>query len=216
MFASPVLACAAENGEVVHNTKGYYSETCEVNGDVRVKGTALSVALVPSSWLERREWRIQPYSRKTLPGIRAVIVTQLPGKAAAPACTVRYGVPAVLFAVGGLTGNFWHDFTDVLVPLFIASRRYDGEVQLLVTNAQTWWPAAYRPILRRLSRYDVVDLDGDEHVRCFPRVTVGVHMHKDLSIIPEWVPGRRRLSMPDFTGSPGSCARSTRSRAARR
>ncbi|PUZ57771.1 hypothetical protein GQ55_5G456000 [Panicum hallii var. hallii] len=190
---------SAENGKVVHNTKGYYSETCEVHGDVRVNGTALSVSLVPSSWSERREWRIQPYSRKTLPGIKAVTVAQLPDKAAAPACTARYSVPAVLFAVGGLTGNFWHDFTDVLVPLFIASRRYDGEVQLLITNAQPWWPAAYRPILRRLSRYDVVDLDGDEHVRCFPHVTVGIHMHKDLSIIPEWVPGRRRLSMPDFT-----------------
>ncbi|RLN24151.1 hypothetical protein C2845_PM07G02290 [Panicum miliaceum] len=194
-----ISGLSAENGEVVLNTKGYYSETCEVHGDVRVNGTALSVALVPSSRSERREWRIQPYSRKTLPGIKAVTVAHLPDRAATPACTARYSAPAVLFAVGGLTGNFWHDFTDVLVPLFVASRQYGGEVQLLITNAQPWWPAAYGPILRRLSRYDVVDLDGDEHVRCFPHVTVGIHMHKDLSIIPEWVPGRRRLSMPDFT-----------------
>ncbi|CAO2204898.1 unnamed protein product [Urochloa humidicola] len=192
----------SDNGKVVLNTKGYYSETCEVDGDVRVNGTALSVSLVPIGRLpeRRREWKIQPYSRKILPGIRPVTVTQLPDSAAAPACTARYAMPAVLFSAGGLTGNFWHDFTDVLVPLFIASRRYAGEVQLLMTDTQPWWPAAYRPILRRLSRYDAVDIDGDEHVvRCFPRVTVGVHMHRDLGIIPEWVPGRRRLTMPDFT-----------------
>ncbi|CAO2160819.1 unnamed protein product [Urochloa humidicola] len=194
----------SDNGNVVLNTKGYYSETCEVNGDVRINGTALSVVLVPASRSSerRREWKIQPYSRKTLPGIKPVTVTQLQDGAAAPPCTARYAMPAVLFAAGGLTGNFWHDFTDVLVPLFIASRRYGGEVQLLMTNTQPWWPAAYRPILRRLSKYDAVDLDADDGahvVRCFPRVTVGVHMHKDLGIVPEWVPGRRRLAMPDFT-----------------
>ncbi|CAL4977471.1 unnamed protein product [Urochloa decumbens] len=191
----------SDNGKVVLNTKGYYSETCEVDGDVRVNGTALSVSLVPTgrSSSERRKWKIQPYSRKILPGIRPVTVTQVPDGAAAPACTARYAMPAVLFSVSGLTGNFWHDFTDVLVPLFIASRRYGGEVQLLITNMESWWPAAYKPILRRLSKYDAVDLDADAHVRCFPRVTVGVHMHRDLGIIPEWVPGRRRFAMPDFT-----------------
>nr|CAB3476522.1 unnamed protein product [Digitaria exilis] len=193
-----------EKGKVVHNTNGYYSETCEVDGDVRVNGTALSVFLVPTgtgrSSPERREWKIQPYSRKIVPGIKAVTVAQLPDDATAPACTASYTMPAVLFAVGGLTGNFWHDFNDVLVPLFIASRRYAGEVQFLITNTEPWFTVAYRPILRRLTNYDVVDLDaGDAHVRCFPRVTVGVHMQRDLGIIPEWVPGSQRFTMHDFT-----------------
>ncbi|KAF8724628.1 hypothetical protein HU200_020899 [Digitaria exilis] len=179
-----------QKGKVVHNTNGYYSETCEVDGDVRVNGTALSVFLVPTrtgrSSPERREWKIQPYSRKIVPGIKAVTVAQLPDDATAPVCTASYTMPAVLFAVGGLTGNFWHDFNDVLVPLFIASRRYAGEVQFLITNTEPWFPVAYRPILRRLTNYDVVDLDADDaHVRCFPRVTVGVHMQRDLGIIPE-------------------------------
>jgi hypothetical protein len=30
-------------------------------------------------------------------------------------------VPAIVFALGGLTGNYWHDFSDALVPLFVAS-----------------------------------------------------------------------------------------------
>ncbi|CAO2193378.1 unnamed protein product [Urochloa humidicola] len=193
----------AENGKVVYNTKGDYSETCEVDGDVRVNGASLSVSLVPTttSSERRREWRILPYSRKTMTGIKNVTVTQLPDRSAAPACTATYHIPAVIFALGGLTGNFWHDFSDVLVPLFIASRRYAGEVQFLITNTQPvpWWTEAYKTILRRLSKYDAVSLDGDEHVRCFPHVTVGLHQHNGLSIVPEWVPGGVPLSMRDFT-----------------
>ncbi|CAD6232449.1 unnamed protein product [Miscanthus lutarioriparius] len=196
-------SAAAEKGKVVYNTKGSYSETCEVDGDVRINSTALSVTLVPASWSERREWRIWPYSRKNLPDIKMVTVTQLEDKAAAPPCTETYNIPAVLFALGGLTGNFWHDFGDVLVPLFIASRHYDGEVQFLISNMKPWWPAAYRTILQRLSKYDAVNLDVDDdaqHVRCFPHVTVGIHMHNGgLSIVPEWAPGGGRLSMADFT-----------------
>ncbi|CAO2180672.1 unnamed protein product [Urochloa humidicola] len=202
-----IQGSAAENGnKVVYNTKGGYSETCEVDGDVRVNGASLSVSLVPTTTTttsseRRREWRILPYSRKTMTGIKNVTVAQLPDRSAAPACTATYHIPAVIFALGGLTGNFWHDFSDVLVPLFIASRRYSGEVQLLITNTQPvpWWPEAYKTILRRLSKYDAVSLDGDEHVRCFPHVTVGLHQHNGLSIVPEWVPGGVPLTMRDFT-----------------
>ncbi|KAL5671348.1 hypothetical protein ACJX0J_015654, partial [Zea mays] len=36
---------SGEKGKVVYNTKGSYSETCEVDGDVRINSTALSVTL---------------------------------------------------------------------------------------------------------------------------------------------------------------------------
>ncbi|CAO2193376.1 unnamed protein product [Urochloa humidicola] len=67
-------------------------------------------------------------------------------------------------------------------------------------QTRPWWPPAYRTILRGLSNYDVVDLDADDaHViRCFPHVNVGIHQHKDLSIITEWAPGGH-LATPDFT-----------------
>ncbi|KAL6627542.1 hypothetical protein ACP70R_031268 [Stipagrostis hirtigluma subsp. patula] len=187
-------------GKVVCREDGR-SETCEVDGDVRINGTARSVVLVPASSSERREWRIRPYSRKELDGINKVTVTQLPDRAAAPPCTVTYTMPAVLFAIGGHTGNYWHDYADALIPLFVASRRYDGEVQFLVGNLEERpkWLRKYKALLRRLSKYDAVDLDGDEHVRCFPHVTVGIRMDKEFSIVPELAPGGRRLSMADFT-----------------
>ncbi|KAL6848287.1 hypothetical protein ACP4OV_022415 [Aristida adscensionis] len=193
---------SAETGKVVCSENGPYSDTCEVDGDVRTNGTALSVTLVPAaSSSERREWRIRPYARRTVTGVREVTVTQLGEDGTAPACTVTHDAPAVVFALGGLTGNYWHDFSDVLVPLFVASRRYGGEVVFLVSNIQLWWLAKYEAVVRRLSRYDAVDLDGDAEVRCFRRVTVGLRMHKELSVVPEWAPpdGGARLTMADFT-----------------
>uniref|UniRef100_A0A0E0JDE3 Glycosyltransferase 61 catalytic domain-containing protein n=1 Tax=Oryza punctata TaxID=4537 RepID=A0A0E0JDE3_ORYPU len=192
-------AKAIDNDKVVCSSNGFYSDTCDVDGDVRINGTALSVTLVPASRRssERREWKIQPYPRRTVSGIAEVTVTQQEEQAA-PACTVTHGVPAVVFALGGLTGNYWHDFSDVLVPLFVASRQYGGEVQFLVSNIQPWWLGKYKAIVRRLSRYDAVDLDHDTDVRCFRRVTVGLRMHKEFSVKPELAPGGQRLTMADF------------------
>ncbi|XP_062183393.1 beta-1,2-xylosyltransferase XYXT1-like [Phragmites australis] len=187
-----------EKGQVVCDTEGPFSDSCEVDGHVRTNGTAVSVAIVPTLWSERREWRIRPYSRRTASGVKEVTVTQLQVQAAAPPCKVTHNVPAILFSLGGYTGNFWHDFSDVLVPLFVASRRYGGEVQFLISNINPWWLAKYETLLWRLSKYDAVDLDADVQVRCFPHVTVGLRMHKEFSIVPEWAPGVR-LSMADFT-----------------
>jgi hypothetical protein len=183
------------------NTDGPVSETCDLDGDVRTNGSALSVTFVPSTPSELREWRIRPYSRRTMAGVEKVTVTQLdaPQDPEAPACAVTHDVPALLFALGGLTGNYWHDFSDVLVPLFAASRRYGGEVLFLVSNIQPWWLGKYEAVVRRLSRYDAVDLDRDTQVRCFKHLTVGLRLHKELSIVPELAPGGQRLTMADFT-----------------
>ncbi|KAM3296013.1 hypothetical protein ACQJBY_038375 [Aegilops geniculata] len=192
-----------EKGEVVCTTESEtlgHSETCEVDGDVRTNGTALSVSLVPASWKERREWMISPYSKAEIIVSKNVTVTQLQDRAAAPPCTVTHSMPAVLFAIAGHAGNYWHDYTDILVPLFVASRRYRGEVTFLISNIQyrPEWLVKYKTLLRGLSKHAWVDMDGDTEVRCFPHVTVGLRVDKELTIVPELVPGGP-LSMADFT-----------------
>ncbi|CAO2174380.1 unnamed protein product [Urochloa humidicola] len=193
-----------ENGKVECKMEGR-SDSCEVDGDVRTNGTALSVTLVPataSSSSERREWMIRPYSRR-FASLKKVTVTQLQDPAAAPRCTVTHNTPAVLFAVGGYAGNYWHDYADILVPLFVASRRFRGEVTFLISNIQFQprWLVKYKAFLQGLSKYDYVDMDadGEQVIRCFRHVTVGLRLDKEFSIVPELVPGDRRLAMPDFT-----------------
>ncbi|CAO2198711.1 unnamed protein product [Urochloa humidicola] len=190
--------------KVLCNTDGPVSETCDLDGDIRVNGSALSVTFVPSTPSERREWKIRPYSRRTMSGIDRVTVTQLDSPkdaAAAPPCAVTHddAPAAVLFALGGLTGNYWHDFSDVLVPLFAASPRYAGDVVFLVSNIQPWWLGKYEAVVRRLSKHDAIDLDRDANVRCFRHLTVGLRLHKELSIVPELSPDGHRLTMADFT-----------------
>jgi hypothetical protein len=201
------LSRAAETtttSKAVCNTDGPVSETCELDGDVRTNGSARSVTFVPASPSSepRREWKVRPYSRRTMSGVDRVTVTQLESSPqqdppASPPCAVTHDVPAVLFALGGLTGNYWHDFSDVLVPLYAASRRYKGDVLFLVSNLQPWWLGKYEAVVRRLSRYDAVDLDRDARVRCFRHLTVGLRLHKELSIVPDLTPDR--LTMADFT-----------------
>nr|CAD1842750.1 unnamed protein product [Ananas comosus var. bracteatus] len=175
------------------------SDVCDMEGDIRTHGISSSILFVPPypvSNPEPHEWKIKPYSRKFMNGIKEVSVKQLHGPQEAPACSVRQSIPAVVFYLGGLTGNYWHDFTDVIIPLFIEARQFDGEVQFLITNIQGWWIGKYHMILKQLSRYDIIDLDKDLQIRCYPRMIVGIRSHKEFSIEPSRAPNG--VSMVDF------------------
>nr|BAJ87996.1 predicted protein [Hordeum vulgare subsp. vulgare]BAJ88095.1 predicted protein [Hordeum vulgare subsp. vulgare] len=181
------------------------SDVCDLaggSGGVRIHGSAHTVLVPPTiesggSNPNPQEWRVLPYSRKHMSGIKEITVRELPTPADAPRCAVTSQVPALVFAMGGLTGNYWHDFSDVMIPLYLQASCFDGEVQLVVTNYQRWYAGKYRHIIARLSRYDVVDMDKDDQVRCFPSAVVGIRMHKEFSIDPAKEPTGH--SMPEFT-----------------
>ncbi|GJN37653.1 hypothetical protein PR202_gb26632 [Eleusine coracana subsp. coracana] len=176
---------------------------CVLDGDVRVLGANGTITLVSSSFREE-SWRIRPYPRKADPNamrhitnltVRSVSVSD----ALAPACPDHDGggVPALVFSDRGYSGNYFHAFTDVILPLFLTARPYAGEVRLLVTNFQMWWLGKFMPVFKALSNYDLVDLDQDPRVRCFRHVQVGLTAHGDFSIDPARAPNG--YSMLDFT-----------------
>lgn len=173
-------------------------DICEISGDARAIGANRTVLYVPAAGElgDGQEWSIRDQSRKHLEYIGNVTVRSLTDASRAPACTSRYAVPAVVFAMNGLTSNPWHDFSDVLIPLFLTVRAYDGEVQFLVSDLQPWFADKYRLILRNLSRYDVVDFNRDAGVRCYPRITVGLRSHRDLGIDPARAP--RNYTLLEF------------------
>ncbi|CAO2209196.1 unnamed protein product [Urochloa humidicola] len=182
------------------------SDVCDITGDVRIRGSSGTILIVPTiesggANPNPQEWRIRPYSRKHQAGIKEVTVRELASAADAPPCdaAARSPVPALVFAMGGLTGNYWHDFSDVLIPLYLQAVRFNGEVQLVVENYQHWYAGKYRHILKKLSRYDIIDMDkdGDDKVRCFPAAVIGIRMHKEFSIDPAREPIGH--SMPEFT-----------------
>uniref|UniRef100_A0A0E0E1X7 Glycosyltransferase 61 catalytic domain-containing protein n=1 Tax=Oryza meridionalis TaxID=40149 RepID=A0A0E0E1X7_9ORYZ len=175
-------------------------DICEISGDARTMGTNRTILYVPPVGErgladDSHEWSIRDQSRKYLEYINKVTVRSLDAQAA-PGCTSRHAVPAVVFAMNGLTSNPWHDFSDVLIPLFITTRVYEGEVQFLVSDLQPWFVDKYRLILTNLSRYDIVDFNQDSGVRCYPHITVGLRSHRDLGIDPARTP--RSYTMLDF------------------
>ncbi|VAI73682.1 unnamed protein product [Triticum turgidum subsp. durum] len=176
-------------------------DICEITGDARAIGGNRTILYVPPAaerGADGQEWAIKDQSRKYLEYIEKVTVKTLSAAESlvAPECTSRHAVPAVVFAMNGLTSNPWHDFSDVLVPLFITARAYDGEVQFLVTDLQPWFVDKYRLILANLSRYDIVDFNKGAGVRCHPRIVVGLRSHRDLGIDPARTP--RNYTLLDF------------------
>ncbi|KAG6475140.1 hypothetical protein ZIOFF_064358 [Zingiber officinale] len=172
-------------------------DVCELSGDIRIPGNSSDVLFVDSG--ERNEaFRFRPYARK---GDAAAFsrVRELTVKAvdvSAPQCTVRHAAPAVVFSAGGYTGNLFHDFTDVLIPLFLAARQLDGEVQFVVSDMNPWWVYRYLPVFQKLSKFPVIDYDKSKEVHCFSKVVVGLRSHKELSIDPARAPNG--YSMVDF------------------
>ncbi|KAJ3692395.1 hypothetical protein LUZ60_012745 [Juncus effusus] len=167
---------------------------CEMFGDSRAMGhenNSIVFFTPPPSQIhnvEAQEWMVRSQSRKIM-GIREVRVKSLNSSSPpAPECTVRQNVTALVFATNGFTYNFWHSFSDILVPLFTTSRAFDGEVQFLITDYQGWFVEKFMPIFEALSKYEIIDFDTDREVRCFPHIIVGLRGHKEFGIDPERAP----------------------------
>ncbi|XP_042446551.1 beta-1,2-xylosyltransferase XYXT1-like [Zingiber officinale] len=170
----------------------YRLDICDLEGDIRVTGKNLSsVMLVASRDAPASSWEIKPYPRKydhsAKAKVRSFNVTTLHASAA-PNCDVRHSVPGVLFSTGGHCGNCFHDFADVLVPLFQTAGPLRRQVRFAISSLKGWWMMKYRPYLTQLSAFDVIDLDGDDRVHCFDRLTVGLRAKRDLMIDAEEAP----------------------------
>ncbi|OEL19979.1 hypothetical protein BAE44_0019002 [Dichanthelium oligosanthes] len=176
------------------NFSNVHSDICTMSGDLRIHGKSATVYVVSASTFqpENSTITIKPYTRKwekeTMSRIREVTMRSMPPAPYSfvipPRCTVRHDMPAVVFSTGGCGTNFFHAMSDLIIPLYITAREYNGLVQLLITDYQPKWVAKFRPILAALSLYPVIDLDGDTAMRCFPLAHVGLESHRMLGIDP--------------------------------
>lgn len=171
-------------------------DVCDVEGDVRVHGKSSSVLSVTStesyiSEANNETWSVRPHPRKYETELMAQfreVKIKVEAHNQAPKCDVYHNSAAVIFANGGFNGNYFHDFTDLLVPLFITSYQFKGDVQFLVSNIQPWFIFKYIGLLKKLSNYEIIDYDKEERVHCYHRVIVGISKHKDLTVEPSRAP----------------------------
>ncbi|KAF8103695.1 hypothetical protein N665_0186s0063 [Sinapis alba] len=184
------------------------TEVCELNGDVRVHGKSATIlAAITSAFTGNATWHMRPYARKRDPGamnrVREWTVKldkndERLENANFSRCVRNHSVPAIVFSVGGYSMNNFHAFTDIVVPLFTTARRFNGEVQFLVTNKFQPWINKFKEILKSLSNYDLINIDDEDETHCFTSVIIGLKIHpeyfKELTIDSSF----SEYSMSDF------------------
>uniref|UniRef100_A0A6N2LU89 Glycosyltransferase 61 catalytic domain-containing protein n=1 Tax=Salix viminalis TaxID=40686 RepID=A0A6N2LU89_SALVM len=161
------------------------SDFCEIKGDIRIDGNSYTVFIVSSEIdilaAENTSWCIRPYARKgaqaAMGAVREWTVKLVAGAShILPQCTQNHSVPAILFSAGGYSGNHFHSFADIIVPLFLTSR----------------------PTMEKysFSSPTPISIDYRQDIHCYDSMTVGLirRTSKELSIDPSNSP----YSMKDF------------------
>ncbi|KAK2437679.1 Glycosyltransferase family 61 protein [Trifolium repens] len=178
------------------------TEYCQTQGDIRVHGKSSSVYIVShktNSFAENASWSIRPYARKTdayaMSSVRKWSVQTVKGSQQVSQCTKNHSIPAVVFSTAGYTGNHFHEFSDIIIPLFLTCAQFNGQVQLIITDKKPWWIVKHQAFIKKLSNYEIMDIDRNDEVHCFPKVIVGLkRYHKELSIDPQ----KYSYSIKDF------------------
>ncbi|XP_057804822.1 alpha-1,3-arabinosyltransferase XAT3-like isoform X1 [Salvia miltiorrhiza] len=164
------------------------ADYCEIEGDVRIDPNSSTVFLVmPRSTISETNatsnWIIEPYPRRGTGFVKPwTVKLAAEDDASVPKCDHLHSLPALLFSIGGFTGNHFHDFADLLVPLFATSFRFKRDVHFLATDYKPWWPAKYRPLLRRLTGHDMLDIDRQNQTHCYTKLTAGLKFDSELVV----------------------------------
>ncbi|KAJ1698768.1 hypothetical protein LUZ63_007280 [Rhynchospora breviuscula] len=192
--ATPMLLCDI----------GDRSDVCEIYSNVRIHGNSSSIFYTPDLTMdlgENKTWTMKPYTCKgdinVMEHVTAVTIKPLYASTEAPKCNIYHNITAIVFSKGIYAGiNFFHDFSDVLIPLFITARQFKGEVQILMVDLQPIWIEKHKKFLDQISNYEIIDFNNENQVHCYPRVIVGLYSHGALIVDPSRTPSND--SMVDF------------------
>ncbi|GER38625.1 glycosyltransferase family 61 protein [Striga asiatica] len=183
----------------ISNLSNSISDMLEITGDVRVHGKSFTVFVASATENDpTRSWALKPYARKhdtfLMGYIREWTVVHGPASKL-PGCEARSPFPGIIFSTRGYAMNPYHDFSDLLVPLYLTARPYNRSIVLLVNDLLEPWIEKYERMLKKLSSQEIANIDDERRVVCFPRVTVGLRAHKELGIDPREPP---HYSMAEF------------------
>ncbi|KAL1819387.1 hypothetical protein ACET3Z_014256 [Daucus carota] len=166
------------------------SDYCELEGDIRIHPNSSTIFVVShrtnSSFKIGTSWVIKPYARKgnegAMESVKSWTIKVISSHQTPPSCTADQSIPSILFSLAGYSGNHFHDFSDIIIPLFSTSRKFNGEVHFLATDYKSWWSSKYRGILGKLSKHKVNDIDREEGIVCYKSMIIGLKTRKELGI----------------------------------
>ncbi|XAR65239.1 Protein O-GlcNAc transferase [Bertholletia excelsa] len=151
-------------------------DICSINSPIVLDPKKPIVYVIGQNYSAQVE-NIKPYPRKwdvyRMAHIKELTLTSAPSS---PPCTAQHNTTALVFSVGGYTGDFFSDFIDEFIPLFITVRSISpsNDIILVISNARDWWLWKYGDLLRSFSKHPIITLDNDTTTRCFPSATVGL------------------------------------------
>ncbi|KAL3639359.1 hypothetical protein CASFOL_017266 [Castilleja foliolosa] len=191
------------------------SQVYELNGDIRIHGNSSTIYIASTLSQQHNNnsnitlnWTTTPYARigdrvaiRKSKIFNIILFNHHQKIPPPPPCRSRSTVPAILLSTGGYAGNLFHDFTDMLVPLYQTSRQFNRSVIFLVSDKRSWWTSKYKLILSNLTKHEIVDIDRENEFMCFSRVIVGLKAHKELGIDPVQSPKESMDGFREFLRS---------------
>ncbi|XP_004305644.1 PREDICTED: uncharacterized protein LOC101296887 [Fragaria vesca subsp. vesca] len=157
-----------------------------------------STVYIPSDNEANSEYKIKPYARKEDETAMKVVtpVRIVHGNITPPACDFIHRVPALIFSSGGFTGNLFHEFNEIIIPLFLTCHHFRSRIQFVVTDFKPWWVKKYSRVLSHLSSHAVINPVENGSVHCFPGAIMGLRYHDNLALNYTEIP--EGYSMLDF------------------
>ncbi|XP_071688765.1 beta-1,2-xylosyltransferase XYXT1-like [Rutidosis leptorrhynchoides] len=159
------------------------SDYCKIEGMVRIDGHTSTIFTTIFA-RNNESLTIKPYPRKgtgAMDSVRQWTIKPVYDQDM-PNCNTTHTEPALIFSTGGFSGNHFHDFSDIIIPLFANSRIFNGKVHLLVTNYKSWWISKFQRLLNSLSDHQVVDIDSQKQIHCYENAIIGHKFYKELTM----------------------------------
>lgn len=137
---------------------------------------------------------VRPYAGKQdSENSRLVFITTT---ARSPTCDHNHQHPAIVFSTGGITENPFHEFNEIIIPLFITSRLFRSQIQFNHRRLQSFVKKYYQ-ILSQLSHHEIINPAINSSVHCFSGSVIGLKFHKFLGLNSSDNP-QGYYTIPDF------------------
>lgn len=178
-----------------------HAQVCVANKPVRIYNKGLTVYVPSDSDQPQVKRIVKPYARledeTAMKRVSPVQILHGKNTIDPPACNFTHNVTAVVFSSKGFTGNVFHEFNEIIIPLFITTRHFRSRVRFVITDFELWWVQKYNRCLSHLSAYEVINPGTDDgSVHCFPGALIGLTYHDNLALNSTDIPGG--YSMFDF------------------
>ncbi|KAG4161662.1 hypothetical protein ERO13_D01G069600v2 [Gossypium hirsutum] len=178
-----------------------HAQVCVANKPVRIYNKGLTVYVPSDSDQPQVKRIVKPYARledeTAMKRVSPVQILHGKNTIDPPACNFTHNVTAVVFSSKGFTGNVFHEFNEIIIPLFITTRHFRSRVRFVITDFELWWVQKYNRCLSHLSAYEVINPGTDDgSVHCFPGAVIGLTYHDNLALNSIDIPGG--YSMFDF------------------